>query len=349
MPATIKGLAGQLPPTPTASGTRRGLVPDSAELIEVGRKVLEVEAESLRVGAGRLDGSFARALDVIFNSGAKVIVAGLGKSGHVAHQIAATFCSTGTPAVFLHGAEATHGDLGIYGTGDPTILISKSGATQELVRLVPLLRNFGSPIVGILGNLNSPLAAAVDVVLDARVAEADPHNLVPSSSSTLAMALGDALAIALMHARRFGDHDFARYHPSGQLGRNLWLAVADVMHHPEKTARVTPSDSLRCVVIAMTEYPLGAACVIHPNGMLAGIITDGDLRRALQQHEDIRALTAQQVMTARPVIITPRASLKQAECLMEQRNSQISVLPVIDNETRYVGLIRVHDLYRRSD
>ncbi len=316
---------------------------------QVAREVLEAEAEALRTIAERLDEGFNRAIELILTAGGKVVVTGLGKSGHVAHKIAATLCSTGTRAVYLHASDAMHGDLGVYGPGDPSILLSKSGATIELVRLVPILRNLGSPLIAILGNLSSPLSSAVDIVLDGRVyREADAHNIVPSCSSTAAMAIGDALAIALMRARQFGQQDFARYHPSGQLGRNLWLSVSDVMHPRNSTACVSPSDCLRDVVIAMTRYPLGAASVLNSDQTLAGIITDGDLRRALQQHEDIRSLRAQDVMTKRPVTVCPQALLKQAEALMEARPSQISILPIVDEQNRYVGLIRVHDLYRRQ-
>ncbi|MBV8829479.1 MAG: KpsF/GutQ family sugar-phosphate isomerase [Acidobacteriaceae bacterium] len=320
-----------------------------ADYARVARNVLTAEAEALLAISDRLDRRFTEAVDLILSCGGKVVVTGLGKSGHIAHKMAATFCSTGTTAIYLHAVEARHGDLGVYCERDPTILVSKSGATKELIELVPMLRALGSPLIGILGNLSSPLAALVDIVLDARVdREADEFDIVPSSSSTAAIGLGDALAIALMHARHFGQNDFARYHPSGQLGRNLWLSVADVMHHAKHTACVGPGDRLRDVVIAMTRYPLGAACVVHTDGSLAGIITDGDLRRTLQEHEDIRALTATDVMTLQPVTITPGALLKQAEVLMEARESQISVLPVVNEENRYLGLVRVHDLYPRD-
>ncbi len=315
--------------------------------IEVARAALLEEAEAIRVAAERLDGRFVKAVNLILASNGKVIVAGMGKSGHVGQKIAATLCSTGTPAVFLHAAEATHGDMGIYTPGDPTVVISKSGATQELVQLLPMLRQFKSPTIGILGNLNSPLAEKVDVVLDARVVrEADPLNLAPTSSSTVALALGDALASALMHARRFSDADFARYHPSGQLGRNLLLLVSDVMHTGDDVAWVRPSDKLRDIVIAMTHHPLGAACVVGAGNALMGIITDGDLRRALQAHDDIRFLTATEIMTARPIIIPPTATLKDAAQIMEDRPSQISVLPVVAEHQECLGLLRIHDLYQ---
>jgi arabinose-5-phosphate isomerase len=317
--------------------------------VEVARATLLAEAESIRVAAERLDDRMARAVELILSSNSKVVVTGIGKSGHIAQKIVATLCSTGTPAVFLHAAEATHGDLGIYSPGDPTILISKSGATAELVHLIPILRQFTTPLIGILGNLNSPLAQQVDIVLDGRVfREADPLNLAPTSSSTVALALGDALASALMKARRFSDADFARYHPSGQLGRNLQMLVSDVMHTGSQVAWVTPADKLRDVVIAMTDHPLGAACVVDDSKSLAGIITDGDLRRALRTHDDIRLLTAQDIMTPHPIVVSKRMSLKEASKVMEDRPSQISVLPVVGDDQQVIGLIRIHDIYQSN-
>ncbi len=318
-----------------------------AEWLATARAALELEAEALRVAASRLEGNLTEAVQLILAHKGKVIVTGLGKSGHIAHKIAATLCSTGTPAVFLHAGEAAHGDLGIYTPGDPTILVSKSGATAELVQLIPILRQFRSPLIGILGNLTSQLAQKVDIVLDARVAkEADPLDLAPTCSTTVALGLGDALAVALMRARQFSDMDFARYHPSGQLGRNLLLRVADVMHVGEEVAWVSPDDGLRDVVILMTRHPLGAACVIDTDHKLIGIITDGDLRRALQKHEDIRGLKAGQIMTSRPIAVSATLSLKEAGQVMEDRPSQISVLPVVDDEQRCVGLLRIHDIYQ---
>ncbi|MEW6510867.1 MAG: KpsF/GutQ family sugar-phosphate isomerase [Bacteroidota bacterium] len=317
------------------------------EILEVARATLRAEAEAIQVAAERLGDKLPRAVELILSSRGKVVIIGMGKSGHIGQKIAATLCSTGTPAVFLHAAEATHGDLGIYTPGDPTILISKSGATAELVNLIPTLRQFKTPLIGILGNLSSPLARQVDVVLDARVArEADPLNLAPTSSSTVALALGDALAAALMQARKFSDLDFARYHPSGQLGRNLLLRVADVMHVGDEVAWVAPSDTLRAVVIAMTKHPLGAACVVDGERRLHGIITDGDLRRALQAHDDIRPLTAADIMTAHPIAVAPDVVLRDAAQVMEDRPSQISVLPVIDEHQHCAGLLRIHDVYQ---
>jgi arabinose-5-phosphate isomerase len=322
--------------------------PQSAGWLEAAREVMEVEADAIRAAGQRLDHNLEHAVDLILAHPGKVVVTGLGKSGHVARKIVATLCSTGTPAVFLHAAEASHGDLGIYSPGDPTLMVSKSGNTAELLALIPFLRELPSHRIGIIGNPRSPLAAEMDVVLDASVErEADPENLAPTASATVALVLGHALAVALMRARNFTVDDFGRYHPGGHLGRSLRLTVTDVMHGREEIAWAWPDDSLKKVVIAMSHYPLGAACVTDAAGKLIGLITDGDLRRALESHDDIRGLTATDVMTANPVTVSPQARLLDALRLMEDRPSQISVLPVIDpSNNQCLGLLRVHDIYR---
>jgi arabinose-5-phosphate isomerase len=320
--------------------------------LTIARAVLTAESQAVADAGARLSGGlagdFSRAVSLILAHAGKVVVTGIGKSGHVSRKIAATLRSTGTPAVFLHAAEAVHGDLGLYTPGDPTILISKSGSTAELIRLVPILRQFQSRLISIVGNPVSPLAQQADVVLDASVKrEADHLNLAPTCSSTVALALGDALAVTLMQARRFSDHDFARYHPAGQLGRNLGLRVGDVMHSADQVAWVSPDAPLREVIIKMTQHPLGAACVVDHKELLVGIITDGDLRRALFNNDDIRGLRADDVMHSQPVTIGIEASLKEAATLMEDRPSQISVLPVIGRDSsRCVGLVRIHDVYQ---
>ncbi len=308
---------------------------------------MNAEAEAIAAAALRLDERFSCAVDIIRNHSGKIIVTGIGKSGRVAEKIVATFSSTGTPAVFLHPAEAAHGDLGIYHPEDPTVMISKSGTTAELLRIVGVLREFRSPLIGIIGNAESELALQMDVVLDASVrAEADHHNLAPTTSTAVALAIGDALAIAVMRARKFTAEDFAVFHPGGQLGRNLTHAVAEVMHGGEGVAWARPQDSLKQVVIAMTRCPLGAACIVDVNGGLAGIITDGDLRRALQDHDDIRTLQASDIMHSHPTTIGPEALLQEALRIMEDRPSQISVLPVVDTSSgRCLGLLRLHDIY----
>ena len=310
---------------------------------------MRAEAQAILIAAERLNEGFLRAVSIIADHKGKIVVTGIGKSGRVGQKIVATFASTGTPAVFLHPAEAVHGDLGIYAPEDPTILISKSGATSELLRLVGVLRQFRSPLIGILGNPSSPLAEQVDVLLDASVrSEADLHNLAPTTSSAVAMALGDALAVAVMQARRFTPEQFAMYHPAGQLGRNLGLSVREVMHSGDDAVWAGCDDSLRSVAIAMSRRPLGAACVVDDAGSLAGLVTDGDLRRALQAHEDIRSLRARDIMTATPTTVGPDAPLHAALRLMEARPSQISVLPVVDETRRCLGLVRLHDIYRAA-
>jgi arabinose-5-phosphate isomerase len=317
--------------------------------LAVARAAMEIEATSLARAAERLDGELVRAVELILAHPGKVVVTGIGKSGHIARKIVATLCSTGTASVYLHPAEAVHGDLGIYSPGDPTVLISKHGSSRELLALVPLLRDFHSPLIGILGNTASPIASQLDVLLDASVErEADPNNLAPTASAITALALGDALAIALMRARNFTPEEFGRFHPGGQLGRNLMLSVREAMHTGDAVATVAPGASLKDVIIAMTRRPLGAACVVSGDGTLAGCLTDGDLRRALTTHDDIRGLSAGDVMTGTPVTISPEATLGAALELMERRNSQISVLPVVDEAGRALGLLRLHDIYLGS-
>src|ERR1700674_4768123 len=254
--------------------------------LEAARQGMEIEAEAIRAAGRRLDDNLTRAVDLILAHPGKIVVTGLGKSGYVAKKIVATLCSTGTPAVFLHAAEASHGDLGIYAPGDPTLMVSKSGGTPELLHIIPFLRELGSGRIGILGNPRSPLAAHMDVVLDGSVErEADPGNLAPTASTTVALALGHALAVALIRARNFGVEDFGRYHPGGHLGRSLRLTVREVMHQRDEVAWSNPEDSMKQLVIAMTHHPHGAACVVDSERRLIGIVTDGDVRRALQAHD----------------------------------------------------------------
>lgn len=317
--------------------------------LEAARAAIEIEADSLAAAACRLDGELLRAVDLILSHAGKVVVSGIGKSGHIARKVVATLCSTGTAAVFLHPAEAVHGDLGIYTPGDPTLLISRNGTSPEVLALVPVLREFHSPLIGILGRARSPLGAEVDILLDASVErEADPHNLAPTASAITALAIGDALAVALMCARNFTVKEFGRFHPGGQLGRNLRLRVNQVMHANEAIAVLAPEASLKQVIIAMTERPWGGACIVGPDGTLAGLITEGDLRRALTAHDDIRELRAEDVMTRAPISIGPDATLAEALEIMERRPRQISVLPVIDGSGHALGLLRLHDAFQSS-
>ena len=314
--------------------------------LQAAQSAMAIESTAIARAATRLDGSLIRAVELILAHPGKVVVTGIGKSGHIARKMAATFSSTGTAAVFLHPADAAHGDLGIYTPGDPTVLISENGSSHELLDLAPLLHQFDSPMIGILGSAASPLAAQMDVVLDASVeCEADPHNLAPTASAVTALAVGHALAIALMEARNFTPEEFGRFHPGGQLGRNLRCSVREAMHGCEQSAMIAPGAPLKEVIIAMTECPLGGACVVSPEGVLEGFITDGDLRRALTNHDDIRQLLASDAMTRTPITIGPAATLGAALELMERRRSQISVLPVVDETGRALGILRLHDIY----
>jgi len=325
-------------------GLQTGVEPAS----EIAVAVLRAEALALQAASTHVRSGLSAALRLLLAHSGKILATGLGKSGYVAAKMAATFSSTGVPAVFLHPVEALHGDIGVCQKGDAVIFVSKSGATPELLALVPAVRQLACPMIGILGNPASPLAREMDIVIPATVrAEADPWNLIPTASAAVAMALGDALAVGLAAARGFRPEQFARVHPNGQLGRNLRLKVADAMHTGDRVAWVAPETPLKQVVIVMTERPLGAACVLGPDGRLAGLITDGDLRRALRAHDDIRDLRAADIMTRKPVTIAPDATLHEALRLMEDRPSQISVLPVVDHATgRCLGLLRLHDIYQ---
>jgi len=321
-----------------------------AKLIAVAAQVLKLEGKELLVAAERISESIVEASKIINNHSGKVVLCGMGKSGLIAQKIAATLCSIGNKAVFLHAAEAAHGDLGVYAPGDPTILISKSGATEEMLRLIPILREFNSPLIGILGNMNSPLVRKVDIVLDASVTkEADPLGIVPTSSTTLTLAIGDAITGVLMRQREFNHDDFARLHPAGDLGRRLRLMVENIMQPINEVAVVEQNDSLRKIVIEMTKKPQGAALVVDKQHQLLGIITEGDLRRCLAEGKDIDKITVVDLITSNPIAINIKSPLKDAMILMEDRKSQISVLPVVNDDGKTcAGLLRLHDIYQAN-
>lgn len=323
---------------------------NTGDPLALGRSAMHSESAAIAAAAGRLDGRFAQAVEIILAAKSKLVICGIGKSGHIGGKLAATFSSCGVPSVFLHAAEAIHGDLGVYQPGDPTIVLSKSGSTAEVLRLMPMFRKFQSPIVAIVGNMDSPLAQAADVALDASVeVEADPLGLMPTSSSTVTLALGDALAAATVQARDFTKEQFAQFHPGGQLGRNLLLTVGQVMQPIDRVATAGEEDTLREAVIRMSEYPLGAACVVDGSGLLKGILTDGDVRRLLSEDGDILAHPVGKCMTADPISIVPETRLGEALRIMEERSSQISVLPVVaEGGTILLGLLRLHDAYQPS-
>ena len=321
-----------------------------SELKSIASQILREEGEELIKAADRIPDSVIQACEIIVNHPGKVVICGMGKSGLIGQKIASTLCSIGNKAVFLHASEAVHGDLGIYAPGDPTIVISKSGASEEMVRLIPILKEFKSPLIGILGNMKSPLVDQMDVVLDASVEkEADPLGIVPTSSTTLTLGIGDAMAAVLMTHREFNHDDFAKLHPAGDLGRRLRLTVKNIMQPIKDVAVVNKDDKLRKVVIDMTEKPQGAALVIDSNSQLLGIVTEGDLRRCLAEEGDIDQMVVSDVMTTDPVAINMGALLKDALMLMEDRESQISVLPVVNGDGKScAGLLRLHDIYQTN-
>lgn len=316
---------------------------DVQRIVERGRTVVRIEGESVAALEGRIGEEFARAVLLILECEGRVIVTGVGKSGIIARKIVATMNSTGTPAVFLHPTDAVHGDLGIVRREDVVICISKSGNTREINSLLPLFRRFGVPIIAVVGKLQSALAREATVVLDASVQEeACPHDLAPTSSTTATLALGDALAIALLDQREFTREDFALYHPGGTLGRRLLLKVEELMVKGDDIPRVTGDVPLRDAIVEMTSKRLGCTLVLSRGGNLEGIITDGDLRRLLQKVTDISGMTAEQVMTRRPKT-APMGALAVV-VLQEMEAHKITQLIVVDGDGRPRGVVHLHDL-----
>jgi len=307
--------------------------------------VLAIEAAAVKALAGRLDDGFERAVAILAQCAGKVVVTGMGKSGHICRKIAATMTSTGTPAVFLHAAEAAHGDAGVFVKGDAVVALSGSGETEEIVRLLPLVKRLDLPLVALTGDLRSTLARAADVVLDVSVTEeACPMGLAPTASTTAALALGDALAVVLFERKRFRAEDFAVLHPGGALGRRF-LKVADVMHGGETMPLVHLTTPFRDTLVEITSKRLGVTGVLDAAGNLAGIITDGDLRRALERSADVRTSTAADIMTRHPKVITAGALAERALALME-RHSITSLFILEESGRRPVGVVHLHDLLK---
>jgi len=318
---------------------------DNATLQQLGRAVIELEAEALSALVPRLNEDFARACRLILDSPGRVVVTGMGKSGHIGGKIAATLASTGTPAFFVHPGEAQHGDLGMIQPQDVVIAISNSGETGEILTILPIIKRMGAKLIALTGNPKSSLAQQADAHLDAGVAkEACPLNLAPTSSTTAALALGDALAVALLKTRNFTPEDFARSHPGGKLGRRLLLYVRDVMHSGDRIPLVPDTASLREALLEMTGKGLGMTGVLDATGKLAGIYTDGDLRRTLNKGADVYNAKISDVMTRNPK--TCRADQLAAEIvqLMEQHN--INGLMVVDADQRVQGALNMGDLLR---
>ncbi|MGH9872601.1 MAG: KpsF/GutQ family sugar-phosphate isomerase [Pyrinomonadaceae bacterium] len=311
---------------------------------------LKHEAATIECAARRLQSTqVARAIKLLVDCQGKVILSGIGKSGFIARKVAATLTSTGTRAVFLHPSDALHGDLGIVDVSDVVVLLSNSGETDEMLVMLPYLKHRAVPLIAIVGNVTSTIARNADAVLDASVdKETCPFDLAPTASTTVALAIGDALALTVMQIKGLTPEDFALNHPAGRLGKRLSLKVADLMRADADNPTVSPLASWLEVVSAISRGGLGAVNVVNDESVLAGIITDGDLRRAIQKSNpaELAALNAEAFMTRDPVTVRPDELAYTALQLMENRPSQISVLPVVDDRRRSVGLLRLHDLVR---
>ncbi|HET9473230.1 MAG TPA: KpsF/GutQ family sugar-phosphate isomerase [Steroidobacteraceae bacterium] len=317
---------------------------DPASLIAAGRRALEIEGRALAALIPRLDASFARACSLCLDCRGRVIVTGMGKSGHIAGKIAATLASTGTPAFFMHAAEASHGDIGMITREDLLLAISNSGETAEVLLLIPHASRLGVPLIAITGNPKSSLARAASAHLDVSVAEeACPLNLAPTASTTATLAIGDALAVSLLEARGFTSQDFARSHPGGALGRKLLLHVADVMRKGDDLPVVSPDARLAEGLVIMSKKGLGM-CVIVEGGRKLGVFTDGDLRRALDTKADVHHITMREVMISPGKSVQPQVLAAEAAHLMEKH--RITALPVVDATGVLVGALNVHDLLR---
>jgi arabinose-5-phosphate isomerase len=318
---------------------------DLETLLDAGRRTVRIEARAVAALASRLDASFTSACKLALGASGRVVVTGLGKSGHVGGKIAATLASTGTPSFFLHSAEASHGDLGMIARGDVALAISNSGETPEVLALLPHLRRLGVPVIAMTGAPGSSLAREAQVHLDVSVdEEACPHNLAPTASTTATLAMGDALAIALLTARGFTAEDFARSHPGGTLGRRLLLHVSDVMRSGDALPRVTPATLLPHGLLEMSRKGMGFTAVVDDAGQVAGIFTDGDLRRVLDRQIDLHTATLADVMTRGPRHIPPTALAAEAALLMETH--RVTALLVVDDAGRLVGALNIHDLLR---
>ena len=315
------------------------------EINGLSQSIFESYSSQLLQVSKKIDQDIQSAAELIINNSGKVVVCGLGKSGLIGQKIVATLCSTGTRSVYMHAAEAIHGDLGINNPGDPTILISKSGNTEELVRLVPILKEFQSPLIAIVGNMDSFIAKNSDIVLNGTVEkEIDPLGVVPTTSSLVALAIGDALASILMVQRGFDKKDFARNHPGGELGKQLALKVESVMHPLNDVAQIDENDSISSCASKMTKKPLGAALHLD-NDRLKGIVTEGDLRKSIASTSDL-SNSILDFINNNPISINPSISILDAMKVMEDRHSQISCLPVIDSDGKCLGLVTLHDLYQ---
>ncbi|KAF0151511.1 MAG: KpsF/GutQ [Ignavibacteria bacterium] len=315
------------------------------QIISKGKEVIRIESEAVKNLIESVDDNFAKTIEHIFNSNGRVVFTGMGKSGLIARKIVATLNSTGTAAIFMHPTDALHGDLGMVRSEDTVILISKSGSTEELLNLVPMFKRIGVTIIGMLGELDSRLANQCDLILNVSVKEeACPHDLAPTSSTTTALVMGDALAIALLEMRGFTPEDFAFLHPGGSLGKRLSLKISEIMTSGKDFPCVNVWTSLKDSILEITSKRLGVTCVVNDEGILAGIITDGDLRRLLEKSLDLRNLVASDAMTLKPKTIAKELLASFALQQMEQYN--ITSLIVVDKDKRPEGIVHLHDLVK---
>lgn len=319
---------------------------DDDTLSATARTVIATEANAIHSLESRIDGDFSRACRRILECSGRVVVSGMGKSGHIARKVAATLASTGTPAFFVHPGEASHGDLGMIQPQDIVLALSNSGETDELLLILPVIKRQGIPLIAMTGNARSSLARQADIHLDVSVpAEACPLGLAPTASTTAALVMGDALAIALLEARGFTADDFARSHPAGSLGRRLLLHIRDIMHAGEGVPTVPADASMGEALMQVTEKRLGLTAVVDPSGHLAGVFTDGDLRRAIDESDaDLRTSPVSAFMSRQPKTIGPDKLASEAAQLMEKH--QIHALLVVDDDKRVVGALNIHDLLR---
>lgn len=319
---------------------------DAAKILKRARDVLDIEAQGILTLIDRLDESFVRAVDLLLNCKGKVVVTGLGKSGLIGRKIAATLSSTGTPALFLHASEGIHGDLGIIMKGDVVLAVSNSGETDELLKILSIIRRLGLKIVVMTGNPSSSLSRAADVILNAAVKEeACPMGLSPTASTTAALAMGDALAVVLLEKKGFKEEDFALRHPGGTLGRKLLLRVEDLMHRDKELPLVYEDTPMKETLLEITSKRLGVTGVVDGKGGLVGVITDGDLRRGLESKGDIFRLKAQELMSRNPKTIPADALAARAVVIMEQHS--ITSLFILENGNRKpVGVVHLHDLLK---
>lgn len=316
-------------------------------LLETAREVLQIEAQSILRLQERLDERFVRAVELILSCKGRVVTTGMGKSGAIARKLAATFASTGTPSFFLHPAEGVHGDLGMVTGEDVVLALSTSGETDELLAILPALKRIGVRLIAMVGREESTLAQAADVVLDVSVErEACPYNLAPTASAVAMLAMGDALAMTVMRERRFTPEDFAVFHPAGTLGRRLLLRVHDVMRTGDNVAVVSKDHPLRDVLFAITRANAGAACIVNSDGTLAGIITDGDIRRHLLRDVANLDRPAEELMTRTPYVIEGNPLAVEALHLFESLPVKIGEMPVLDAQRKPIGMLMLKDLLR---